>query len=151
MREKRLYRSCNDRFIAGICGGLAEYFDLDSLLIRLIFVILALSGVSIVFYILAWLWIPIDPACKNQESGAEEMSRTAKKVAENVRETFGKSGHNYKRGDGRVVVGSIILVIGVFTFLESVLHINLWHIVWPLFLVIIGVLIISGSLKRKRE
>ena len=52
---KRLYRSATDRKICGVCGGLADYFGLDSTLVRLAFIALAVLGFStgIILYILA--------------------------------------------------------------------------------------------------
>ncbi|MDY6875242.1 MAG: PspC domain-containing protein [Chloroflexota bacterium] len=61
--KKRLYRSVTDCQIAGICGGLAEYFNLDPLLVRILMVVLALATpAGFLFYILAWLFIPEAPA-----------------------------------------------------------------------------------------
>lgn len=57
---KRLYRSSNNSMIAGVCGGIAEYFDIDPTLVRLIFVLALFSGVSILVYIIAILIIPKD-------------------------------------------------------------------------------------------
>ena len=53
--QKRLYRSAVDRKICGVCGGLADYFGLDSTLVRLAFIALAVLGFStgIILYILA--------------------------------------------------------------------------------------------------
>lgn len=60
---KRLYRSATDRKICGVCGGLAEYFGLDSTLVRLAFVALAVLGFStgIILYILAAVVMPDQP------------------------------------------------------------------------------------------
>lgn len=59
---RRLYRSRTDRSIAGICGGLAEYFGSDSTLIRLLTLLLILfGGLSIWLYILLWIIIPDEP------------------------------------------------------------------------------------------
>jgi len=56
---KRLYLSDTDRKIAGVCGGIAEYFDVDPLLIRLIWIILILCfGTGVVAYLIAWLLMP---------------------------------------------------------------------------------------------
>lgn len=57
---KRLYRSAADRKICGVCGGLAEYFGLDSTLVRLAFIALAVLGFStgIILYILAAIVMP---------------------------------------------------------------------------------------------
>jgi phage shock protein C len=63
MEKKRLYRSKKDRKIAGVCGGLAEYFGIDPVLPRLIFVILLLPGGLPGFlpYIIMWIVVPEDP------------------------------------------------------------------------------------------
>lgn len=60
---KRLYRSKTDRKIAGICGGLAEYFDIDPVIPRIIFFILLLPGglPGLVPYLILWLLIPQKP------------------------------------------------------------------------------------------
>lgn len=61
--DKRLYRSREDRVIAGVCGGLAEYFNLDPSLVRLIWALVAIAGgVGIPLYILAWILVPEAPA-----------------------------------------------------------------------------------------
>ncbi len=52
---KRLYRSSTDRVFAGVCGGIAEYLGLNSMGVRILFV---LSGVGILFYIVAATIIP---------------------------------------------------------------------------------------------
>ena len=60
---KRLYRSATDRKICGVCGGIAAYFNIDSTLVRLALVVLAIFGVTsgIWLYILAAIVIPDEP------------------------------------------------------------------------------------------
>jgi len=60
---KRLYRSGNDRILGGVCGGLGEYFKIDPVLIRVLWIIgtLASMGTGIVAYIIAWIVIPRNP------------------------------------------------------------------------------------------
>jgi len=56
---KRLYLSDDDKKIAGVCGGIAEYFDIDPLLIRIIWIILIFCfGTGFVAYLIAWLLMP---------------------------------------------------------------------------------------------
>lgn len=56
---KKLYRSKTDRRIAGVCGGLAEYFNIDATLVRLLFVLgLLLVGGTFWAYIIMWIVIP---------------------------------------------------------------------------------------------
>ncbi len=59
MTGKKLYRSYDNRFIAGICGGIGEYFDIDPTIVRLIAVIFVFVwGFGIILYLLAWIIIP---------------------------------------------------------------------------------------------
>lgn len=61
MAMKRLYRSKNDRMICGVCGGIAEYFNIDPTLIRLAFVLFGLSGSGILAYFVAAIIMPDAP------------------------------------------------------------------------------------------
>ena len=61
MNSKRLTRSADDRMLAGVAGGLAEYFAIDPAIVRLIFVIIALFGggvTGIVIYLILWAIMP---------------------------------------------------------------------------------------------
>ncbi len=59
MKGKKIYRSKTNRVIAGVCGGLGEYFNIDPTIVRLLWVILILAGGSgIIAYIIAWVIIP---------------------------------------------------------------------------------------------
>ena len=56
---RKLYRSQSQRMIAGVCGGLAEYFNVDATLMRVLFLLLAVFGGSgIVIYIVMWIIVP---------------------------------------------------------------------------------------------
>ena len=56
---KRLYRNGNDRKIAGVCSGIAAYFNIDPTIVRLVWVALALmAGGGIILYLVAWFLIP---------------------------------------------------------------------------------------------
>lgn len=59
---KKLYRDTNDKMIAGVCSGIANYFNLDKTLIRLVWAILAVGSLSTLFwiYLICWLIIPAD-------------------------------------------------------------------------------------------
>jgi phage shock protein C len=59
--SKRLQRSDSDRFLTGVCGGIAAYTGIDSTLIRVLFAVFTLLGFSGVFvYIVAWLLMPAE-------------------------------------------------------------------------------------------
>ena len=60
--KQPLTRSASDKFIAGVCGGIAEYFDIDPTLVRLAWIIFCLAGGSgVLGYIIAALVMPEDP------------------------------------------------------------------------------------------
>lgn len=62
MKMKKLYRSRTDKRIAGVCGGLGEYFGIDATLVRLIVALFVLvAGTGVLAYILAWIIIPRRP------------------------------------------------------------------------------------------
>jgi phage shock protein C len=59
---RKLYRSKTNRQIAGVCGGLAESFNVDAILIRVLFVLLAvLGGSGLVLYVAMWIIVPKEP------------------------------------------------------------------------------------------
>lgn len=59
---KKLYRSRKDKKIAGVCGGLAQHFDIDPTWMRLIFIIfLLLGGSAFLVYMILWIVVPLEP------------------------------------------------------------------------------------------
>ena len=60
--EKKLYRSRTNKTIAGVCGGLAEYLNIDPTIIRVIWALVALSGAGLIAYLVCALIIPEKPA-----------------------------------------------------------------------------------------
>jgi phage shock protein C len=62
VQTRKLYRSRTDRKLAGVCGGLAQYFNMDATLIRVLFVVLAvLGGSGLVIYLAMWIIVPNEP------------------------------------------------------------------------------------------
>lgn len=58
MEPKRLYRSRTQRMLCGVCGGIAEYFNIDPTLIRLVWALVGLTGSGIIAYFIAAVIIP---------------------------------------------------------------------------------------------
>ena len=57
--DKRLYRNKQDAKIAGICSGIGDYFKIDPIMIRLLFLVALFLGGGLIVYIIGWLVIPI--------------------------------------------------------------------------------------------
>ena len=63
MVAKRLYRSKKERMLGGVCAGIAEYFDVDPTLIRVVWVLITAFGIipGILAYLICWIIIPEKP------------------------------------------------------------------------------------------
>jgi phage shock protein C len=62
MASKKLYRSQKEKMVAGVCGGLGEYLDLDPTLIRIIWVVITLmGGAGLLAYLIMWIVVPLEP------------------------------------------------------------------------------------------
>ena len=151
---KKLYRSKEDRVIAGVCGGLGDYFKVDPIFVRLIFIFLALlDGLGVLFYIIFIFVIP------KQGEGAIDMKQTKEKIEEFGKEVAGhakdvagkieKDSKGWMK-DKRRVVGVMILLVGLFALLNKVLLVSWfrWDIFWRVALIIVGVYIIIKSTKK---
>ena len=73
--NNQLMRSAGDRMIGGVCGGLARYFGIDSAIVRLIFVIAVLSGISPLVYVVLWIVMPEEHAAASATSALAEHPR----------------------------------------------------------------------------
>ena len=88
---KKLYRSESDRMIAGVCGGLAEYFNIDSSIVRLLFVLIVMYGGSgILVYIILWIILPTKASLdlspeKVIAENTKEIEKKIKKDTKNIR------------------------------------------------------------------
>lgn len=59
---RKLYRSRTNRMVAGVCGGLAQYFNVDATLMRVLFVVLTvLGGAGPLIYLVMWIIVPNEP------------------------------------------------------------------------------------------
>ena len=126
---KRLLRSRKNRVIAGVCGGLGEYFDIDPVLIRLAWIVFSFfMGAGVFVYIIAWIAIPDAKSKKNlieDWSGIKDKPTTK------------------QSREMQLIAGFFILFLGV-TFLLSNLGLFFWNwgFTWPFVLIAIGVIII---------
>ncbi|MGE5509398.1 MAG: PspC domain-containing protein [Chitinophagales bacterium] len=138
--NRRLYRSRNERMIAGVCGGLAEYFNLDPTLVRLLWVVTALpGGIGAFLYFVAWLIVPEEPALRaewrpagagDDEDPAEEAPRRTEADEERERAA---------RGERRNLAGLILVGLGVLFLLDNLFPWYRMHrFFWPVVLIVIG-------------
>lgn len=176
MESKRLYRSLTDRKIAGVAGGLGEYFVMDPLLIRLVFIILLLAGGGgFLIYLVLWIVTPEipygvqpnqnhpvgEPRSYNEAASGTETRQPeydSQKTWEdptkpNVNTPTGSQKPPVKKQKRGSLVGGLVLITIGFLFLadELIPQVNFGDL-WPLILVAIGVgLLINAIGSRQKE
>ena len=134
-RPKRLTRSRRDDWFGGVAGGIAEYFDTDPTLIRILFVIAAIvtSGFAIVAYIVAWIVIP--------EEGADDGLAPGEGGAPDTRRRRRRHGG----GLGAIIWGGILIIGGTIVLLAQLdLDVNLpsFEVGLSAALILVGLLIL---------
>jgi phage shock protein PspC (stress-responsive transcriptional regulator) len=144
----RLHKSRDDRFLFGVAGGLAEYFDIDPVLIRVGWVLLtvATGGIGLLVYIVMAI---VTPESKRHASQSVLVDDPNGDLPESVDETESVERSSRKHtarnvlAVGLIVVGSIILLnnLGVFGSIR-------WDIVWPVAIVVLGLTILIPSIRR---
>ena len=165
--ERRLYRSSRDKMLGGVCGGLAEYFAVDPVIVRIIAVLLALlNGLGIIAYIVLWIIVPRQekvgsPTSEVIRDNLNNMGQEARRVGQEVRAAFGRPEERAvppvvppgeeetrpaARGGlwGTYVLAALLIVVGLLLLLHNF---NLfWWLsfgrLWPLVLVLVGLLLL---------
>ena len=130
--KKRLYRSRKDRMVWGVCGGLAEYFNIDPVIVRLVFVLLIFAdGLGVLAYIVMAIIFPSE----------EKVARPNKSELETIE---GATRRNRVLGIILIIIGVLILIANFFR--EWWLQ---WINIWPLIIVGLGLIILLLNARRK--
>jgi phage shock protein PspC (stress-responsive transcriptional regulator) len=142
--EKRLYRSRKWRVFGGVAGGLAEYFNLDPILMRVIFVIITLiNGIGILLYIILWIVMPEVPFEVAYNVNTDGETQKPEGTEPNL-----SSIHVKSEGKGRIVIGSVLIIIGGLFFLERLIPSFDFEDFLPAVLIIIGLALIWNSVRK---
>ena len=145
--NKKLYRSRKDKMIAGVAGGLGEYFDIDPTLVRIIFVVsLFLGGSGILAYIILWIVVPEEP-------WAFYMGKGEEKKEEGANPNFSQSNAdmNYqkiideRRHKRSTTAGVILVVLGLIFLANNFVPRIHFSDFFPLILIAIGIGLLINS------
>lgn len=140
---KRIYRSETDRVIAGVAAGLAEYLAIDPVVVRLLFLVITISGgAGVIIYIFLWIFLPTK---SNLHSSAEESIKLNAEEIKHKAEAFAQTAQSGKftKTSSRWF-GIVVLTIGIMLLLNN-LHIFRFKLFWPLIIIFVGI-----ALLRKR-
>jgi phage shock protein PspC (stress-responsive transcriptional regulator) len=133
-KDRKLYRSQENRMIGGVCGGIAEYFNIDPNLMRLLFVVLTfLGGSGVLIYIVSLIIIPNNPDQKIPETRQSVIR------------------------DKPLFWGSLLIVIGLFLLFRQFglfYYFHFWQIpwqsVWAVLLIIIGAVLLFNKTRSEK-
>jgi phage shock protein C len=152
---KKLYRSRKDSVVGGVCGGLAVYFSIDPVIVRVLTAVtFFFGGAGILAYLILWVVVPLEgadavPGKDTIQANADEIKETAELMGKQVAETFSTSGQDEETaarirsrrrtwlGIGLVIVGGLILIsnFGWTRWLN-------WGVMWPVPLIAVGILVL---------
>ena len=140
--SRRLYRSKTDSMLAGVAGGMAEYFDIDPTLTRMAWVVLGLAsaGTALIAYIVMAIIVPERKSASGQSSEATDASiDDLPKDSPRVGGTRRWTARRNLFGVALVAVGALFLLsnLGLFSWWR-------WDVFWPLAIIAIGVALILG-------
>jgi len=148
MRD-RLYRTRRVKVLGGVAGGLAQYFNIDPIIVRILFVVFALMhGMGLLLYIILWIVVPEEPfelayPIKNDETKTDGQSTEASSM-----NFDGVPAEVKKNGSGRVIAGTILIALGVIFFADRFIPTFDFRDIVPIAFVLLGGLLIWNSLKK---
>jgi phage shock protein C len=137
---KKIYRSETNRVLAGVAGGLGEYFLIDPTIVRLIFVLLTVfGGGGILIYIILWILIPSEHSTsKDSEETIKYNTEELKNKAKSIAEEFKGMSIDHKPKNW---IGFVVIAIGLLFLLNSLGFLQ-FHLFWPIILIIFGLFLL---------
>ena len=139
-----LCRSDRNKVIAGVAGGLGEYFGIDPTIVRILFVLLFFfSGTGLIIYIILWIVMPKagsinkDPKEHIREN-MNDFKDSARRFAQDIHFSSGNE-------QSRLWIGLIIIILGFLLLLNTLGFYNEIYFVrfWPIILIVIGLLVLT--------
>jgi phage shock protein C len=167
--KERLYRSRKEKIIGGVCGGLAEYFDVDPVIIRIIFVLLGLfKGIGLIVYFIMLIIVPFRPSTKDKFSNMESSSGNDEpevtdaevedaEIIDETEESENNSSTNFAssnkttppaRYDSKSILGISLVVIGAVLLLDKIFPVLTFKILVPVVLIIVGIYFLIDNKKK---
>lgn len=129
--NKKLERDTQHKVIGGVCSGLANYFDIDASLLRVLFVFMFLFA-SVGFWLYVILWV-VMPAAQ-RATIIDENGQTVIEVPEKKQVS-----------KGSLVLGLILIATGALALIHRFLPEFNWQTIWPVLLIVLGILLLFPS------
>ena len=168
--NRRLYRCDHDRKLAGVAGGIAEYFDVDVSLVRILWIVsIFFGGFGILLYILMALVVPLEPVgmrpapwasrpvgSPDTDSGTPEAGGQPVAGDAPTGWQYGTAPHRHAghagSGLGMAFFGGALVLFGALALVDQLLP--AWadqgRFLWPAFILGLGVLLVAASMRRQQ-
>lgn len=131
---KKLERDTQNKVIGGVCSGLANYFDIDAALVRVLFAF-ALLAFSAGLWLYLILWIVMPAATAVNPSQFAEMAE--------------EEAQNPVPNKGGITAGLILIIVGACFLLGNLVPQFTWKTFWPVVLIVLGVMLIVPHKDKK--
>lgn len=149
--ETRLYRSRTDSMVAGVCGGLGEYLNVDPILFRVLFLLaLIVGGSGLLVYIVLWIVVPEEKGTSFKADNLKDDNMTETTNQSKNENVPGGGQPVHQKNDGNLWGGLILITLGgIFLIDRFVPRIDFGDL-WPLILVVVGIILITKSVRQSK-
>lgn len=143
--SNKLYRSNTEKILGGVSGGLADYLSIDVVIIRIIFVLLALfGGGGVLIYVILWIAIP-----------ARSINYTIMKHMTDSETVPGEetsnAKHPQKQSNTALGAGIVLIIVGLLFLADRLMPFYNLIDFWPVILIAVGVIIIKPDLFKSSK
>lgn len=140
---KKIYRSRKNAVVGGVCGGIGEYFDIDPVLVRVIWLFAIFSGIGLLAYLVCWFLMPQKP-----HVGAD-------KVYSQYEGGYYDEYHDYKHKERKektkLILGAGLIIVGGFSLMQHLMPWFDFDLIWPVILILGGFYLIYREKDGRNE
>jgi len=158
--ERRLHRSRKDRMLCGVLGGLAEYFNIDSALLRVLFVLVVIAtggAAGIIAYIVMAIVFPVEgtpvttPHSEAIKQNVEDMRQTAQEIAGSFKAGLDRNEARKPAHRRGLAIGLVLIFLGAVFLLYNFgwLQWIKWSGAGGILLIVIGIILIVAIFRRR--
>jgi phage shock protein C len=156
-RPAKLTRSSADRMVFGVCGGVAEYYTIEVLWVRLVFIFISITSAFIIGPILYLAMAFLMPKAPHLAEDKQSEDHQAKAVPISVATVVASSSTPLRPGTlerverRRTILGVAIIVVGVIAFINEVFPSFWigWKVLWPVIIILVGLSFLSSARPSK--
>lgn len=144
--NKKLYRSRTDRYIAGVCGGIGQYFNIDPIIVRIIFIVATFAhGAGLVAYLILAVVVPLESGAGTMSEGEQQMENLFTKAHERTEHIVEDIKHEKNPPESRRnIFGIIIIIVGVLILFNQFMPYGWfsWEYFWGGAIILLGLYIL---------